>query len=288
MTGTLKATALPWPVALPAAVLVHVAVLSLNLGVLGQSSTPIETSPTENLLISVADPESDPQPEIIRVGAADTFETNPREFAARLAGPQINAPLAEPARAASLEPTQVANESIPQPTLSDRTERAVADAISADFDAPLDAGSLAPQGGTGSGRAGSATGGADNGSTAGTGNGLSGTVASGQGGKDLFSRVANQMAAEHQRASFALKGQPNYPRACRQGVCRNGVPCEGSSEWRVTVGPSGGAPSKIEAVSTMDCELQNASVRKFFSDYKFPASERTRIYIFPVKMRITQ
>src|SRR5262249_34890514 len=130
-------------------------------------------------------------------------------------------------------------------------------------DAPLDALALAPSGAGTSGSSVRGSGGAEGGSTAGTatgnGSGVAGVArGSGQGGKDLFSRVADQMVSEQQRSSFMLKGQPAYPRSCRQGLCRHGVPCEGSSEWRVTVPAGGGTPTKIEAISQMDCELQNA------------------------------
>lgn len=282
----MKASLLSWPVALPAAVLVHVAVLSLNLGVANGSAGRVEISPAEDTLhINLNDPESEPPPEIVRVGAADIFQVNAQEFAARLAGPKVNLPPAEPARQDGLERTLETAFSEPDRPLENRTMRAAPSAVDAESDAPLSAGEVGAGTGTGSGSSSSNA----TGSAAGTGDGVSGHVAaSGQGGKDLFSRVANQMIGEHQRSSFALKGQPSFPRACRQGLCRRGTPCEGNSEWRVSVSAGGGAPTKIEAISQMDCELQNASIRKFFSDYKFPASERARVYIFPVKMRITQ
>lgn len=284
MTGSVKASMLSWPVALPAAVLMHVALLSLNLGVANGSAGRVEISPAEETLrITLNDAENELPPEIVRVGAADVFQVNAQEFAARLAGPTVNLPPAEAARQDGLERTLESAFSEPGQPLAQSTTRTAPSAFDAESETPLGAGEV--DAGTGSGK----PGGTATGSGAGTGEGVTGHVAaSGQGGKDLFSRVANQMIGEHQRSSFALKGQPSFPRACRQGLCRRGTPCEGNSEWRVSVAASGGAPTKIEAVSQMDCELQNASIRKFFSDYKFPASERARVYIFPVKMRITQ
>jgi hypothetical protein len=275
----MKASLLSWPVALPAAVLMHVAVLSLNLGVANGSAGRIEISPVDDTLrINLNDPENE-QPEIVRVGAADVFQVNAQEFAAKLAGPIVTLSPTEPQRQEGLERTLDAI-SEPGRPLVNEVARTAPSGLDADADAPLGAGNV----GAGTGSSGTATG-----SAAGTGEGLSGHIAAGgQGGKDLFSRVANQMVGEHQRSTFALKGQPSFPRACRQGLCRRGTPCEGNSEWRVSVPAGGGAPTKIEAISQMDCELQNASIRKFFNDYKFPASERARVYIFPVKMRITQ
>jgi len=83
-----------------------------------------------------------------------------------------------------------------------------------------------------------------------------------------------------------LAGKPIYPRACRQGLCRHGQPCEGSGEWRVYVAAGGGKPVKIECAKRMECELQNDSIRRFFAEARFPRTKEATVYIIPVRMYI--
>ena len=106
--------------------------------------------------------------------------------------------------------------------------------------------------------------------------------------KGSFAKMLNAMAPPAPREALRLPGKPAYPRACRQGLCRNGQPCEGTSQWQVTVPAAGGKPLKIECLKKMDCELQNASIRKFFADSKFAPTNEDSVYLFPVTMNTHQ
>lgn len=291
-----KSSLSSWATALPAAVLVHAAAFGLAL-VLGGSPSYGAIDGEHTFTISI-DGESAAaiETEPLRVDAAETVEYDPRAAVENFL-PQH----------AALE--HKAETSAQRSTLTPRSQRG-------DEREPV---RLATGGSSGPGERGQsgtlAFGDAgdeplaaaplpalDSGGARGSGNtnhkddlgfgdGVTGTrsgSANARGGKDLFSQVADQMAAQHTRQRFALKGQPGFPSACRSGHARNGVPCEGSSEWRVTVGPEGGRPEKVEATRPMDCELQNASIRKFLGEYKFPQSGRTDIYIFPVEMRVAR
>ena len=78
--------------------------------------------------------------------------------------------------------------------------------------------------------------------------------------------------------------EPEYTRTCRQGLCRYGQRWEGCSEWRIHVSPEGGKPLKIECLKKMECELQNASILKFFAEADFPRTGRSSVYVIPVRM----
>lgn len=149
-------------------------------------------------------------------------------------------------------------------------------------DAPLHADALPPEqnsGGEAAGKPGAAT----------TGDEMAGfRLESGAGrGTSEFSRIVNAMNPPMSREALKL-GKPAYPRACRQGLCRNGRPCEGSSEWKIFVAAAGGKPARVEAVKKMECELQNASIRKFFSESVFPKTNEDAVYLFPVTMTTRQ
>jgi len=96
-----------------------------------------------------------------------------------------------------------------------------------------------------------------------------------------FDRVASAMATQNQ---MLLAGLPDYPRACRRGLCRNGRPCESSSIWKIWVAAQGGTPTKIQCFDPMECELQNASIRKYFSEQNFPKTAAPTAYMFTVPM----
>lgn len=287
MSTFAKSSAFSWPVALPAALLVHVAVLSLNLG----TSAALNDGDAQDMLrIAVVDGELEPV-EIVRTGAADVHADNARDFAARLEGLPREAPPGERARRGALDAARAAVEVLElELPAAQQGARVLPDGGEVAADRPLDAQPLPPGGGApASGvTAGDGVAGVTGQGVASNGSGGEGGTAKRRGGTDLFSRVADRMIAEQQRAPFALNGQPAFPRACRQGLCRRGAACEGASEWRVTVSAAGGAPTKIEAVREMDCELQNASIRKFFNEYKFPSGDRARIFVFPVEMRISR
>jgi hypothetical protein len=118
-------------------------------------------------------------------------------------------------------------------------------------------------------------------------NGVSGFAAAPSGtGKNTFDRLVGAMGPVQRGEALRLPGKPAYPRACRLGLCRDGKPCEGQSEWKISVGAEGGNPTKIESIKKMDCELQNAAIRTFFSKVDFPKTEQPKIYIFPVRMFI--
>jgi hypothetical protein len=106
-------------------------------------------------------------------------------------------------------------------------------------------------------------------------------------GRDQVLSTARAAAFEP-AAPLRLPGKPVYPRACRQGICRHGQPCEGTSDWKVFVAASGGKPVNIECARAMDCELQNRAIREFFAGAKFPATGRATVYVFPVSMHTTR
>lgn len=98
-----------------------------------------------------------------------------------------------------------------------------------------------------------------------------------------FDRVASAMATQN---PMLLAGLPEYPRACRRGLCRSGRPCESTSVWKIWVQAEGGVPSKIHCLDPMECELQNASIRKYFSAQQFPRTSVPTAYMFTVPMMI--
>ena len=155
-------------------------------------------------------------------------------------------------------------------------------------DAPLAAGALDNfTSSAGSGGAGGTGSGSGNGSGTGRGDGGSGTGSGGGSGKGFggaLDRAANSLRPPAPAPQLRLSGRPEYPRSCRQGLCRAGQPCEGSSKWKVTVAAAGGKPLKVECLEPMLCELQNASIRKFFQQSDFPKTEQASVYVFPVKM----
>ena len=87
--------------------------------------------------------------------------------------------------------------------------------------------------------------------------------------------------------TLRLSGRPMYPKACREGLCRDGRPCEGTGSWEITVAAEGGRPLKVECLQRMPCELQNASTRQFFSEREFPKAAKTMTYIFNVTMQMS-
>jgi hypothetical protein len=285
-----------WATAFPAAVLVHAAAFGLAM-VLGGSPSYGTVDGEQSFTISIEGESASSLIEIepLRVDAAETVEYDPRAaIDATLPRTLIVEHKAETSaqkttlvpRGDDREPVRLAIGGGSGPG-----ERGTAGTLAFGDagDEPLAASPLPAQDSGGARGIGTSNGKGDQGFGDG---GISGTrsggSASSRGGNDLFSQVADQMAAQHTRQRFALKGQPGFPSACRSGHARNGIPCEGSSEWRVTVGPEGGRPTKVEATRAMECELQNASIRKFLSDYKFPASGRTDVYIFPVEMRVAR
>ncbi|HYG77967.1 MAG TPA: hypothetical protein VEK08_23380 [Planctomycetota bacterium] len=54
------------------------------------------------------------------------------------------------------------------------------------------------------------------------------------------------------------------------------------------VSAEGGRPTRVEAVKKMDCELQNAAIRKWFSEAKFPSSGSDCVHQIPVKMMMEE
>lgn len=281
-----KSSAANWAAALPAAVLIHAAALTLALGGTPSYGT---SDGSQTLTISIeGDSAAALEIEPVRTDAAETLEYDPRAA-------QIDAIPQNPA-AAKAENAAPRTQLIPrgderEPPRANAGsngpgERGISGRLAfGDLgDEPLAAPQLADN-------SAGANGGGTKKGTDELGFGDGGTRGGGapsRGGNDLFSRVADQMAAQHSRQKFALKGQPGFPSACRSGVCRNGTPCEGSSEWKVTVGSEGGRPTKVEPTRAMDCELQNASIRKFLSEYKFPKNGRTDVYVFPVEMKVTR
>lgn len=104
--------------------------------------------------------------------------------------------------------------------------------------------------------------------------------------RSIFDRAVDAISRQMAPQTLQLAGKPDYPRACRQGLCRHGQPCEGCSEWRVLAPAEGGKPARIECLRKMDCELQNASIRKFFAESRFPAAGRATVYLIPVRMYV--
>ena len=94
-------------------------------------------------------------------------------------------------------------------------------------------------------------------------------------------------SAQDRTPTLRIPGRPIYPKACRDGLCRQGRPCEGVSVWKVSVPADGGVPFNIECIQSMECELQNASIRKFFSTVSFPGSTRVMTYLFTVPMTMS-
>lgn len=87
--------------------------------------------------------------------------------------------------------------------------------------------------------------------------------------------------------TLRIPGKPIYPKACREGLCRQGRPCEGTSSWEVWVAAEGGRPTKVECVKRMPCELQNASTQMYFQTHEFPKTDQPMTYLFNVTMRMT-
>lgn len=156
-------------------------------------------------------------------------------------------------------------------------------------DAPLAAGSLDNfTSSAGTGGAGGPSG-AGNGAGIGRGDGGSGTGSGGGTGKGFggaLNRAVGALRPPAPTEALRLPGKPLYPRSCRQGLCRGGQPCEGSSKWKVTVAAAGGKPLRVECLEPMLCELQNASIKKYFQQSDFPKTEQASVYVFPVKMYV--
>jgi len=160
-------------------------------------------------------------------------------------------------------------------------------------DSPLAAGPIGEGFGTGTGRgtgngAGAGLGGSGIGAPGGRGGGAGGEGRGqlGKGGGNAIDRKIDAMRGPATVPALRLPGKPMYPSACRSGLCRSGTACQGNSEWKVAVSASGGQPTKVDAVRKMECELQNASIRKFFNETKFPATGEDCVYQFPVTMML--
>jgi hypothetical protein len=281
MQGFVKTSAFTWHAALPLALLVHAAVFALAIGGSAKGAFR-DRAPALNLVMTESDPlDADPT---ARRDAAEELPVP--EFAQALDRPERPVPSIEQnARTVSVETRTSATATPPD---SARDSPAVVVYLSGERtldtlggDTPLSV-TLTPARPAARAREPAPEATLDSGpSTRGY------VVEKGQG-NDLFTRMANRMAAQHQQKTFALSGQPGYPKSCRKGICRNGVPCEGSSQWRVIVGPGGGTPERVEALQPMECALQNAAIRLFFAEYKFPKTGQTETYIFPVEMRISR
>jgi len=292
-----------WAFSLTLAVAIHLAALTIKFN--AASGAGRCTGNPENALVAIAALEESP-------AELDSGPSAPARYHARqepmtdavaaLLAPSANPPPIAAASRCSL-PSRHWLQALVTPPLP-ATQRPVH--IVAAPDTALDAGPLAAGGGpgseTGSGKGGGTSGptdgeggcgsgigvGSGDGFGDGTGSGHSGSgkgSGMGPGGTGAgFGGVASTTSPQTALQQLRLAGKPVYPRACRQGLCRHGSPCEGCSEWRIHVSPEGGKPLKIECLKKMECELQNASIRKFFAEADFPRTGLTSAYVIPVRM----
>jgi len=296
------ASAAHWAFSLTLAVAIHLAALTIKFNA-ASGAGRCAGSPGSTLVVIAA---LEALPAELDSGRSVPARYHPRQElmtdAAALLAPSANPPPHAAASRCSLPSRHIL------PALAARpfpeTQRPVH--IVAAPDTALDAGPLAagggPGSGSGSGRAGGISGSADGQDSAGSGIGVGSGDGSGDGtgsgrsgsGKGLgmggggtgtgFGAAANATSPQTSVQQLHLAGKPVYPRACRQGLCRHGPPCEGCSEWRIHVSPEGGKPLKIECLKRMECELQNASIRKFFAEAGFPRTGRAIVYVIPVRM----
>ncbi len=81
------------------------------------------------------------------------------------------------------------------------------------------------------------------------------------------------------RPSLHLPGKPFYPRSCRMGSCKNGVPCEGVGRWQITSPHIGARPTKVKMLASAGCALLDASMKKFLLNSPIPKAGTVEISI---------
>jgi hypothetical protein len=291
-----KTSALPWPVTVSAAALLHAALLVLAPGgstAPGGSGGEIQIQiaaveggeiPREEA-VSAAVPLPDPAPVPGLAHMVVPFDPLRPEVLLVAGPPLAGSAGGSPELARTALPDDLRSRGVREGSAAAAGENAPGRSGLAGLDdAPLAAeplGSAQPDSGA-AGNPGSAGAAATEGPGSRIGVPRGGEHGGGRG--DPFDALNARLRAGETRLEFKLSGQPDFPRACRQGICRGGRACEGVSEWRVTVGPEGGVPQKVEALKKMGCELQNASIRTFFEHYEFNKTGKTEILVFPVEM----